>query len=148
MKATDKKRYKKICRSVREDGAFVDAGENDNLIVRKLLVNPNMLGVFGYSFLEQNTDAIQGAIVDGVSPEFEAIAEGSYPVSRSLYFYVKKDHIDIVPGIAEYVKEALADNTSGLEGYLIDKGLIPMSEDERRTLIPAVLKHTTLPDRI
>lgn len=144
IKKTDKKRYMAICRSVREDGAFIDAGENDNLIVRKLIVNPNMLGIFGYSFLEQNADTLHGVTIDGVAPKFEAIAEGTYPVSRSLFFYVKKDHIGVVPGIMAYVEEALRDSTSSLTGYLVDKGLIPMSDEERQALIPPILSQSVL----
>ena len=148
LKKTDKNRYKTICRTVREDGAFIDAGENDNLIVRKLIVNPGMLGVFGYSFLEQNRDSLHGSTIGGVAPTFDAIADGDYPVSRSLYFYVKKDHIGVVPGLMDYVKEALKDDTGGEIGYLADKGLIPLSDDERAGLIPAVLERKTLPDKL
>lgn len=112
--------------AVREDGAYVEAGENDNLIVSKLEANPNALGVFGFSFLDQNADAIKGAIVDGVEPTFENIAAGDYPVSRSLYFYIKNAHVGVVPGIQEYANEFMSDAASGDEGYLLDKGLIPL----------------------
>ncbi|MCG6903048.1 MAG: PstS family phosphate ABC transporter substrate-binding protein [Rhodobacter sp.] len=115
--------------SVRSDGAWVDAGENDNLIVSKLEANPNALGVFGFSFLDQNADAIKGATVDGVEPTFENIASGDYPVSRSLYFYVKNAHVGVVPGIAEYAAEFMSDAAVGEDGYLVDKGLIPLPED-------------------
>jgi phosphate transport system substrate-binding protein len=90
MKKTDKKKYKGICHTVREDGAYVEAGENDNLIVQKLEKDKNALGIFGFSFLDQNADKIQGSFVDGVEPTFDNIAEGKYPVSRPLYFYAKK----------------------------------------------------------
>ena len=112
--------------SIREDGAFIEAGENDNLIVSKLEANPNALGVFGFSFLDQNADKLQGAKVDGTDPTFDNIASGDYPVSRSLYFYVKKEHVGVVPGIMEYVSEFISDEASGDEGYLLDKGLIPL----------------------
>ncbi|MEM8753682.1 MAG: PstS family phosphate ABC transporter substrate-binding protein [Pseudomonadota bacterium] len=112
--------------SIRDDGAYIEAGENDNLIVSKLEANPNALGVFGYSFLDQNGDKLQGALVDGVEPTFDNIASGDYPVSRSLYFYVKKAHVDVIPGIMEYVSEFISDEASGEEGYLVDKGLIPL----------------------
>jgi len=121
-----KSQYKEICHTVREDGAYIEAGENDNLIVDKLVANPKALGVFGYSFLDQNSDKVQGAKVDGVDVSFEAIADGSYPVSRPLYFYVKKDHVGKVPGIAEFVAEFTSEDTWGDEGYLTDKGLIPL----------------------
>ncbi|MDX1774958.1 MAG: PstS family phosphate ABC transporter substrate-binding protein [Desulfobulbales bacterium] len=131
MKNTDKKAYKKICHTIREDGAFVEAGENDNLIVQKLDVNPAAIGIFGFSFLDQNTDKMQGSFVDGVEPTFEAIADGQYPVSRPLYFYVQKAHVGTIPGIAEYLKEFTSDKAWGPDGYLADKGMIPMPDEER-----------------
>ncbi len=115
--------------SVRSDGAWVDAGENDNLIVSKLEANPNALGVFGFSFLDQNTDAIKGANVDNVEPTFENIASGDYPVSRSLFFYIKNAHVGAIPGIAEYASEFMSEAAAGEEGYLVDKGLIPLPTD-------------------
>ncbi len=112
--------------SIREDGAYVEAGENDNLIVSKLEANPNALGVFGFSFLDQNSDKLKGSTVDGVEPTFENIAAGDYPVSRSLYYYIKKAHVGVVPGIAEYASEFASEAAAGDEGYLVDKGLIPL----------------------
>ena len=132
LKKTDKKAYKAICHTVREDGAYVEAGENDNLIVQKLDANPNAFGVFGFSFLDQNTDVVQGSKVNGVVPEFEEIADGEYPVARPLYFYAKKAHVGVIPGIAEYIAEFTSDRAWGEDGYLADKGLIPMPEAERR----------------
>lgn len=132
MKKSDKKAYKKLCRTVREDGAYIEAGENDNLIVQKLQANTDALGIFGYSFLEQNSDTVQGSKIDGVAPEFELIAQGDYPVSRSLFFYVKKDHVGVVPGIAEYLDEFTSEDAWGPDGYLADKGLIPMTDEERK----------------
>ena len=131
MGKKDKNAYKALCHSVREDGAYVEVGENDNLIVQKLRENEKALGVFGFSFLDQNSDVIQGSLVDGVAPEFEAIADGSYPVSRPLYFYAKKAHVGVIPGIAEFMEEFTDEATFGEEGYLIDKGLIPMPTGER-----------------
>lgn len=131
MKKTDKKKYKAVCHSVREDGAYIDAGENDNLIIQKLNANPDAFGVFGFSFLDQNSDVVQGSKVDGQAPEFEAIADGSYPLSRPLFFYVKNAHIGQVPGMLEYLAEFTNDKAWGDEGYLTDKGLIPMPKDER-----------------
>ncbi len=126
-----KKVFKAVAHAIREDGAFIEAGENDNLIIQKLAANPKALGIFGFSFLDQNSDKVQGSIVDGNEPTFEAIAAGDYPVSRSLYFYVKKAHVGKVPGIAEYLAEFSSDKAWGDEGYLTDKGLIPMPEAER-----------------
>jgi len=131
MKKTDKAAYKSVCHTVREDGAYIEAGENDNLIVQKLDANPNAFGVFGFSFLEQNSDVVQGSIVDGVAPEFEEIAEGNYPIARSLYFYVKAAHIDVIPGLREFLAEFTSDDAWGEDGYLVDKGLIPLGDEER-----------------
>ncbi len=123
--------FKAVAYSVREDGAYIEAGENDNLIVQKLDANPNALGIFGFSFLEENRDKVQGSTIDGKAPTFDAIADGSYPVSRPLYFYVKKAHIGTIPGIKEYVEEFVGDKATGDYGYLVDRGLIPMPEGER-----------------
>ena len=131
MKKKDGKKYKGICHTVREDGAYVEAGENDNLIVQKLDANPDAIGIFGFSFLDQNTDKIQGSFVDGVQPTFEAIADGQYPVSRPLFFYVKKAHIDVIPGMKAYLNEFTSDKAWGEEGYLSEKGMIPMPDAER-----------------
>ena len=132
MKKADKKAYKKLCHTIREDGAFIEAGENDNLIVKKLQANPSAVGIFGFSFLDQNIDIIQGSMINGVEPGFEMISDGSYPISRSLYFYVKKQHIGKTPGIEEYLTAFTSDRAWGPEGYLADKGLIPMSDKERK----------------
>ena len=132
MRKSDKKRYKAVCHTVREDGAYVEAGENDNLIVQKLDANPAAFGVFGYSFLDQNSDKIQGAKVDGVEPMFEDIADQSYPVSRPLYFYVKKAHLGTIPGMKEYLAEFTSEKAWGPDGYLADKGMIPMPDVERK----------------
>ena len=135
MKNSDKNTYKVVCHSIREDGAYVEAGENDNLIIRKLEADTSAFGVFGFSFLDQNQDKVQGSLVNDVSPEFENIADGKYPVARSLYFYVKNAHMDIIPGIEAFVSEFTSDNAMGKDGYLIDKGLIPLDEDERKQQI-------------
>ena len=127
IKKTNKNRYKAICHTVREDGAYMEAGENDNLIVQKLNANKDALGIFGFSFLDQNAEMIQGSVIDGFEPTFDAIADGDYAVSRPLYFYVKKAHIGTVPGIAQYLNEFVSENASGEEGYLTDRGLIPLS---------------------
>ena len=131
LKSTDKNTYKALCHTIREDDGFVEAGENDNLIVQKLNANPSAFGIFGFSFLDQNADSVQGSIIDGKPPTFENIADGSYPVSRSLYFYAKKDNVGIVPGIVEYLSEFTSERASGPDGYLADKGLIPMNDAER-----------------
>ena len=131
MSKSDKKKYKATCHTVREDGAYVEAGENDNLIVQKLEANPNAVGIFGFSFLDQNMDKLHGSFVDGVQPEFDAIADGKYPVSRPLFFYVKKAHTDVIPGIKEYLQEFTSEKAWGPDGYLTEKGMIPMPDAER-----------------
>ena len=124
------KNYEKVWKSLREDGAYIDAGENDNLIVQKLEGNPNAIGIFGYSFLEENTAKIKGVLVGGVEPTYENIASGKYPASRSLYIYVKKGHIDVIPGIKEFLAEYVSEKTIGEDGYLVDKGLIAMPKED------------------
>ena len=131
IKKQDKKKYKAICRAVREDGAFIEAGENDNLIVQKLVENENAFGVFGFSFLIENEDKIQGSTVDGMAPTMETIADKSYGVSRPLYFYVKLAHVDIMPGLREFLEEYTSEDSWGPGGYLEERGMIPMPENER-----------------
>ena len=131
IKKQDKKKYKAICRAVREDGAFIEAGENDNLIVQKLIENENAFGVFGFSFLIENEDKIQGSTVGGMAPTMETIADKSYGVSRPLYFYVKLAHVDVIPGIREFLAESTSDDSWGPGGYLEERGMIPMPENER-----------------
>ena len=131
IKKQDKKKYKAICRAVREDGAFIEAGENDNLIVQKLVENENAFGVFGFSFLIENEDKIQGSTVDGMAPTMETIADKSYGVSRPLYFYVKLAHVDVIPGIREFLEEYTSEDSWGPGGYLEERGMIPMPESER-----------------
>jgi phosphate transport system substrate-binding protein len=132
LKETDKNRYKAICHTIREDGAFVEAGENDNLIVQKLEANPDAFGIFGFSFLDQNAEKVKGAAIDGVTPTFDAIADGDYPVSRPLFFYAKKAHVDVIPGLRGFLREFTSERAWGEEGYLSDRGLIPMPDEERR----------------
>lgn len=141
---SDKNRFKEICHTVREDGAYIEAGENDNLIVQKLDANPDAFGIFGFSFLDQNSDMIQGSMIEGEQPTFEEIAAGKYPVSRPLFFYVKKAHVGTVPGIEEYLAEFTGESAWGEEGYLADKGLIPMPQEERNTFAEDAKKLNTL----
>ncbi len=129
-----KKIFAHIAQRLREDGAWIDAGENDNAIVQTLEKTPSAIGVFGFSYLEQNGDAIKGAVVEGKAPDFDNIADGSYPISRDLFFYVKKQHVGLVPGIPEYVAEFTSEDAWGDYGYLADKGLIPLPEDMREKI--------------
>lgn len=128
LKDIDEKRYKRVCHTVREDGAYVEAGENDNLIVQKIEANPNALGIFGFSFLEENADKLKGLEIDGIEPTFETIASAKYPTSRPLFIYVKKAHINVIPGLKEFMVEYVSDKAIGEEGYLTDRGLVALEK--------------------
>ena len=138
IKNMDDNMFKETCHTMREDGVYIEAGENDNLIVQKLEANPNAVGIFGFSFLEQNDDKVQSSIIDGHMAEFEAIASGDYSISRPLYFYVKAQHVGTVPGIEEYLAEFTSEQSWGDDGYLVDKGMIPLPEEQRSELITQV----------
>jgi phosphate transport system substrate-binding protein len=145
IKDKDENRFKQICYTIREDGRFVEAGENDNLIVQKLKANKNAVGIFGYSFLEQNMDSVKGSVVDGVVPSFENIASGKYPVSRPLFFYVKKAHVGAIPGIKEFVAEFTSKKSMGEDGYLADRGLVPLPAAEYQAVTKRVAALETMP---
>ena len=130
LKKSDAKAFEAVWKSMREDGAFVEAGENDNLIVQKLQANPAALGIFGFSFLEENASSIKGLEIDGVAPSYESVASGDYKMARPLFIYAKKQHVGVVPGIAEFVAEYVSDKALGADGYLADKGLITLPEAE------------------
>ncbi len=132
MRKKDKKKFKAIAHAIRQDGAFIEAGENDNLIVQKLLANKNALGIFGFSFLDNNSDQLQGALVEGIAPSFDKIAAGEYPISRSLFFYVKKNHVGIIPGIQRFVQDFTSPQNWGDDGRLAERGLIPLPAAQRR----------------
>jgi len=131
IKAMEKKDMKSVCHSMREDGPFVEAGENDNLIVQRLAQDKDTLGIFGYSFLMENSSQIQAATIGGVEPTPESIAAEEYPVARSLFFYIKNAHVGVVPGIKEYAEEFTSEGTWGDNGYLVDVGLIPNPRNTR-----------------
>lgn len=139
LRKKDEKAFQRVAHTIREDGAYVEAGENDNLIVQKLDANPTALGIFGFSFLDQNADQIQGSLIDGVEPTFENIADGRYSISRSLYFYVKKAHVGRVPGLVEFIDEFTGDRAAGEYGYLSNKGLIPLPDERRKAVREAAL---------
>lgn len=138
----DSAKQSEVCESMREDGVFVEAGENDNLIVQKLDADPDAFGIFGYSFLDQNSDRMQGSSFHGVDITFDTISDGSYPVSRPLHFFVKKNHIGVVPGIMEYVNTFLSPAAQSADGYLAEKGLIPLGADELKATRAAVAAQT------
>jgi phosphate transport system substrate-binding protein len=128
LKKADAKAFEAVWKSMREDGGYVEAGENDNLIVQKLQANPTAVGIFGFSFLEENASTIKGLEVDGIAPSYETVASGDYKMARPLYIYVKKQHVGVVPGVAEFVAEYVSDKALGADGYLADKGLITLPE--------------------
>jgi len=138
LEETDGERFREICHTVREDGAYIEAGENDNLIVQKLTSNPDAYGIFGFSFLDQNSEKVDGAAIDGVEPSFDAIADGSYPVARPLYFYVKKAHVGFIPGLEGFLREFTSERAWGDEGYLSYRGLVPMPDAERQAVADVV----------
>jgi len=121
---------KKKCHAIREDGAYVEAGENDNLIVQKLNANKNAFGIFGYSFLEENTDKVRAVAINGVLPTFETIASDKYTAARPLFVYVKKAHINVIPGLREFMEEYVSNKAIGEEGYLADRGLVALEKSE------------------
>lgn len=142
LRKSDKKAFGTIAHTVREDGKWIDSGENDNALVQTLVNTPTAVGVFGYSFLAQNEDKIKGAEVAGVAPEFEKIASGEYGVSRSLYFYLKKNHLGKTPGLQEFALEFLSDAAAGEGGYLEEIGLVPLPEGQRQMFINNVKNGT------
>jgi phosphate transport system substrate-binding protein len=136
--------FDSIAYAVREDGAYIEAGENDNLIVQKLDANPDAVGIFGFSFLEENGDKVQGSLIDGVTPTFETISSGDYPVSRPLYFYIKAAHVGKIPGIQEYAVEFTSNKAMGEDGYLPERGLIPLGDEELKKVQADVKAMTPL----
>ena len=136
--ALDEERMEEVCQRMRTDGPFIEAGENDNIIVPRLQSDPNALGIFGYSFLYENQDTLKPVAIEGVEPTPETIADGSYPVSRPLFFYIKNAHRGVIPGLEEFVTEYVSESSFGEGGYLSERGLIPLSEEERDATRAAV----------
>jgi phosphate transport system substrate-binding protein len=147
IKEDDAGLFTEIAHALREDGAWIDAGENDGAIVQRLTKNPEALGVFGFSFLIQNEDRIRGAKIGGTPPTFEAIASRKYQISRSLYFYLKKAHLGVVAGLGDFVKAFTDERAWGDEGYLIDKGLIPLPLDQRNAMAASARAFTAMAER-
>jgi len=134
IKALPEDEMEQVCGQIREDGAYIEAGENDTLIVNKLVADPEAFGIFGFSFLDQNRDRIKGASVEGTEPTFDNIASGAYPLSRPLYFYVKNAHVGVIPGMREYLAEFTSERAWGDNGYLKSKGLIPLDRPVRHRM--------------
>ena len=132
VKRDDPLRYKTLCRTVREDGAYVNTDQDDKQTLKLLLSRPDAFALFSFSFLDKHHGTIRGSAINGIMPEFETIADDSYPISRPLYIYVKKAHVELVPGIRELLAEFTSDKAWGNGGYLSDVDLVPMPEAERR----------------
>jgi len=131
---------KLVCGEMREDGVYIEAGEDDDLIVRRLKTNPKALGVLGYNVLERRSNLISAMQIDGVEVSFETIRDGTYPLTRPLFLYVKNEHLKALPSIAVYLQEFLSDAAIGESGYLTEKGLIPLQDDLGRSMKAQVLK--------
>lgn len=140
LKKADEKKWTDVCSRMRQDGPFVEAGENDNLIVQRLESDPNSVGIFGYSFLYENEDKLKDVKINGVEANVETIANGTYPVARPLFIYVKNAHRDVIPGMKEFLAEYVSDAALGPDGYLAERGLTPLS-DELRTKVAADVKN-------
>ncbi|MBY3246159.1 PstS family phosphate ABC transporter substrate-binding protein [Rhizobium laguerreae] len=139
VKKADEKKYTEACARMRQDGPFIEAGENDNLIVQRLESDPNSVGIFGYSFLYENEDKLKDIKIEGVEASFDTIKNGSYPVSRPLYIYVKNAHRDVIPGLKEFLQEYTSKESMGEDGYLAERGLTPLDEEKRAAVEKAVL---------
>lgn len=144
LKKSDKKAFEAAWKSLREDGAYVEAGENDNVIVQKLQGNPDAFGVFGYSFLDENAGNLNGVPLDGTGPTFESISDGSYKPSREMFVYIKKAHVGVVPGLQEFAAEYVSEKATGEEGYLGDKGLVPLPAEAHAEVAKAVSAMTPM----
>jgi len=144
LKSSNEDEFKRVTGTVREDGAWIDSGENDNAIIQTLTRTPGSLGVFGYSFLEQNGDKVKAAKVAGVSPSLAAISDGSYPLSRSLYIYVKKASVGVKPGLKQFLEEFVSAAAVGKGGYLGERGLIPLPPEAAAAQKQAVMALTPM----
>ncbi|GIX12165.1 MAG: hypothetical protein KatS3mg118_0124 [Paracoccaceae bacterium] len=127
------------CSRMRTDGPFVEAGENDNLIVQRLIADPHAIGIFGYSFLYENEDRLKGVAVNGIEPSFETIADSSYDIARPIYIYIKNAHRGVIPGLDEFIAEYVSDAALGPDGYLAERGLTPLSDEKRAEVQDAAL---------
>ena len=131
LREQDETAFLQRARTIRTDGAWIDFGENDAAVVQALTKTPAAIGILGFSFLEQNSDRVKAGLLSGVSPDFVHIKDGEYGLSRMLYIYVKRENLGVVPGIAEFVQEFISDGAMGPDGYLLEKGLIPLTEEDR-----------------
>jgi len=144
LEDADEDKWEEVCSRMRQDGPFIEAGENDNLIVQRLEADPNAIGIFGYSFLYENADRLKGVKINGVEPDFDTIADGAYPVSRPLFFYVKNAHRNVIPGLKEFITEYMSEDALGPDGYLAERGLTPLDDDARAKTQSNVLNASKL----
>jgi phosphate transport system substrate-binding protein len=142
--ALEEGRHDEVCQRMRTDGPFVEAGENDNLIVQRLVADTNAYGIFGYSFLYENQDTLKGASIEGVEPTPETIETGEYGVSRPLFFYIKNAHRGAIPNLAEFIEEYISEEAMGPGGYLQERGLVPLGDERRKAVQDAVLNGTSM----
>jgi phosphate transport system substrate-binding protein len=145
IEALEKDRHSEVCQRMRTDGPFVEAGENDNLIVQRLVADANAFGIFGYSFLYENQDTLKGASIEGVAPTPETIETGEYGVSRPLFFYIKNAHRGAIPNLAEFIEEYVSEEAMGPGGYLQERGLVPLGDERRKAVQDAALAATPMP---
>jgi phosphate transport system substrate-binding protein len=131
LQKADADKWNEVCSRMRQDGPFIEAGENDNLIVQRLNSDSNALGIFGYSFLYENSDTLKGVMINGVAPTFETIADFSYPIARPIYFYTKNAHRGVIPNLNEFLAEYVSDAALAPDGYLPERGLTPLSDEAR-----------------
>lgn len=132
LKKADAKAWNEKCSRLRQDGPFVEAGENDNLIVQRLQADPDVMGIFGYSFLYENLDTLKAVKVEGTEPNFDTIADGSYKIARPIFVYIKNAHRNVIPGLSEFIAEYVSDNALGQRGYLAERGLTVLSDAKRK----------------
>jgi phosphate transport system substrate-binding protein len=132
VEALGEDEMEQVCSRMRQDGPFIEAGENDNLIVQRLQADPSALGIFGYSFLYENQDTLNAVAIGGVKPNEETIASGEYAISRPLFVYIKNAHRGVIPGLEEFVEECVSEEAMGPGGYLSERGLIPLDDEERQ----------------
>jgi len=142
MQKADAKGFEKLWKSIRKDGAYVEAGENDNVIVQKLESNKNTVGIFGYSFLEENLAKLRGVTIDGVEPDYDTISSGKYKGARPLFVYVKKQHVGVIPGMEKFVTEYVSAKAMSKDGYLARRGLValPKAEADRVAAVAKEMK--------
>ena len=144
VKGLDKNRHKEVCSRMRQDGLFIEAGENDNLIVQRLVADATAYGIFGYSFLYENEDKLQAVTINGVEPNFDTIADGSYGVSRPLFIYIKNAHRGVIPGLDDFVAEYMSESAMGPGGYLGERGLVSLGDKKRKEVQESVIKAMSL----